>query len=442
MQLLKAPISGDILKSKASEIFRSLEALQSEVEPKWSEGWLSGFKKRYNIKEYVYHGEGATADIDDPDKVRQMEEVRTICSQYLPKDRFNCDETGLWWKLTPDRTLATESSNGGKKSKDRVTIAFTCNADGSEKITPWLIGKFENPRCFKNINKRLMGVKYRFNSTKWMTGDLFQEFLNWFNDEIKRRDPNRKVDLLLDNFSGHELAIQRIGGLNGLSNVRIVWLPSNTTSHWQPLDQGIIANFKLYYRKKWVRFMIHELDHNRIPNKTVTLFHAVKWTVEAWQEVKPRTIEKCWIKSTCSPKQENEDALWDFFDREALYELSQSLLRIPNLLNPLDPEEFVNPSSEAIQEDEEEILQEIIERINPPKEVESETEEPARRVLYHEVIAALNTLKLYEMQQADGSQDTIEQLEALQRRVGIRRSTQGNQTLIHGYFGVLQEIEV
>ena len=38
------------------------------------------------------------------------------------------DETGLFWKLTPERTLATEAGSGGKKSKDRVTLAFTSMA--------------------------------------------------------------------------------------------------------------------------------------------------------------------------------------------------------------------------------------------------------------------------------------------------------------------------
>jgi hypothetical protein len=37
-------------------------------------------------------------------------------------------------------TLATEAGSGGKKSKDRITLALTTNADGSEKLEPWVIG--------------------------------------------------------------------------------------------------------------------------------------------------------------------------------------------------------------------------------------------------------------------------------------------------------------
>ena len=83
-----------------------------------------------------------------------MENLRAECEQYALKDRFNMDETGLFWKLQPDRSLATQQTSGGKKSKDRITIALTCNADGSEKLEPWIIGHSKNPRCLKHIKNR------------------------------------------------------------------------------------------------------------------------------------------------------------------------------------------------------------------------------------------------------------------------------------------------
>ena len=76
------------------------------------------------------------------------------------------DETGLFWKMTPNRTLATKAKSGTKKSKDRITITLTLNADSSEKFDLWIVGKSKNPRCFKNINIKLLGVEYRNNKTK------------------------------------------------------------------------------------------------------------------------------------------------------------------------------------------------------------------------------------------------------------------------------------
>ena len=50
-----------------------------------------------------------------------------------------------------------------------------------------------------------------------MTGIICEEWLHWFNNLIARR----KVLLLLDNFSSHELRVEKVRGLDGLRNVKI-----------------------------------------------------------------------------------------------------------------------------------------------------------------------------------------------------------------------------
>jgi hypothetical protein len=52
---------------------------------------------------------------------------------------------------------------------------------------------------------------YRFNNTKWMTGLICKEYLQWLNN--KMQGEQRKVLLLIDNFSGHELAVQLVSDL-------------------------------------------------------------------------------------------------------------------------------------------------------------------------------------------------------------------------------------
>jgi hypothetical protein len=118
----------------------------------------------------VQHGEAGSAAINDLDSVAQMEEVRYLCTQYAPRDILNMDETGLYWKRTPDRTLVTKSHSGTKKSKDRITIVLTSNADGSEKFTAWVIGKSEKPRAFSKVNRKNLRIIYQFNKSKWITG--------------------------------------------------------------------------------------------------------------------------------------------------------------------------------------------------------------------------------------------------------------------------------
>ena len=81
--------------------------------------------------------------------------------------------------------------------------------------------------------------------------------------------------LLLDNFSGYEVGVQLVGGKQGLSNVRIEWLPLNITSYWQPMDQGVIASFKLQYCRQFVVYMIRMYEADKDPFKTVTVLKVI-----------------------------------------------------------------------------------------------------------------------------------------------------------------------
>lgn len=140
MQTINATVTGNVLKGKAEELWNALPQFKDQEMPKWSNGWLDGFKKRYKIRQYVHHGEAGSAQTSDPQKIAQMEAVRQLCTEYELCDVFNMDETGLNWRRTPDRMLATAATAGTKRSSDRITVALTVNADGSKKLDPWVIG--------------------------------------------------------------------------------------------------------------------------------------------------------------------------------------------------------------------------------------------------------------------------------------------------------------
>jgi hypothetical protein len=166
MQETDAVVTGEILKIQASKLWAKLPQYEHLEEPKWSNGWLQGFEERFKIKEYVRHGEAGSVAIDDPDNTKQIDDLRGLASTYAPEDILNIDESGLCWKMSPDRSLATKASSGGKKSKDRITVALTSNATGTDDIKPWIVGKSKNPRCLKNINRRLLRIEYRYNKSK------------------------------------------------------------------------------------------------------------------------------------------------------------------------------------------------------------------------------------------------------------------------------------
>lgn len=69
---------------------------------------------------------------------------------------------------------------------------------------------------------------------------------NFFIPEVKqycnREGIPFKILLILDNAPGHP---PHIGDLH--PNINVVYLPPNTTSIIQPMDQGAIATFKAHY---------------------------------------------------------------------------------------------------------------------------------------------------------------------------------------------------
>ena len=72
---------------------------------------------------------------------------------YEPNCVYNADESGLFFKILPEYTLnvSSERAHGNVKPKDRITVLFCCNADGSHKIVPYVIGSAKQPRCFSGI---------------------------------------------------------------------------------------------------------------------------------------------------------------------------------------------------------------------------------------------------------------------------------------------------
>jgi hypothetical protein len=88
-----------------------------------------------------------------------------------------------------------------------------------------------------------------------------KEYLLWFDQEMRIK--GKKVLLLMDNFSAQELAVEQIEEEVKLTNTKVMWLPPNATSIHQPLDQGIIQNWKSYVKRQFVVFMARTSDEGK-----------------------------------------------------------------------------------------------------------------------------------------------------------------------------------
>jgi hypothetical protein len=214
-------------------------------------------------------------------------QLQGILAQYDPADVYNADETALFYRMPPNRTLASAPVRGGRSDKTRITLLFCANATGTDRLKPLVIGKARRPRCFAGTDiSRLPHIDYRANSSSWMTREIFRSWLVGINARF--RADNRKVLLLVDNCSAHRMDEPP------LSNVNVCFLPPNTTAHLQPLDAGIIRAFKAHYKARLLAHVIEQFDAHGTVNFKIDLACAFRFVTTAWGRITAESIVNCW----------------------------------------------------------------------------------------------------------------------------------------------------
>lgn len=152
-------ISGPLLQEKAEIYSKSLGFSDFKA----SNGWLEKFKRRHDLVFKKVCGESASVNIETCHSWIN-ERLKGLLSVYEPENVFNADETALFYKCLPDKTLAfrDEKCHGGKQSKERLTILLAANMSGTEKLSPFVIGKSKKPRCFSKCSS--LPLRYEANT--------------------------------------------------------------------------------------------------------------------------------------------------------------------------------------------------------------------------------------------------------------------------------------
>jgi hypothetical protein len=118
--------------SISGDLWNGLPQYPTDEMPTFSNGWLSGFQARYQVKSQSRHGEAAEVA---PEHIRnEVESIQEVLRTFAPRDRYNCDETGLFWKRIPSRSFSTRAVPARRRDKTRITAHFCCNSDGSDKL--------------------------------------------------------------------------------------------------------------------------------------------------------------------------------------------------------------------------------------------------------------------------------------------------------------------
>lgn len=227
----------------------------------------------------------------DENVVREWKEkLPALIESYADEDIFNCDETGLNYRALSNTTMCRpgDSAKGisGSMSKQRATMLLTASRTG-ERMDPLIIWK-----CVKK--PRDYPFAWHHNKKAWMTRDIFEDYLTELNDNMSEQE--RHIYLFMDNVSTHKKVAE-------YSNIKIEYLPKNTTSATQPMDQGIIKAVKDSYKRILTEYLHAECERAEAAQedftvqgslKKITVTQAALWVNQAWfDELKDCTITHC-----------------------------------------------------------------------------------------------------------------------------------------------------
>ncbi|KAF0684591.1 Aste57867_23445 [Aphanomyces stellatus] len=301
-------VTYETLRNKAHRIRQSLldcgflteNQRERLLSMQFSHGWATKFLKRNVLKSRRVHGEAASAPAESVDEGRRK--LNEATKDYSKRDIYNFDESAYFYCAVPTQSISSTKLSGRKNVKKRLTVALAVNADGSHKLPLLFIGHAKMPVCLRSLSQgEFDNLNYKNSKKGWITCAIFRKWLDSFNEMM--RAENRRVLLLLDNASSHTSDQAH----TNLSNVKVLFLPPNTTAHLQPLDAGIIRSFKAHLRRIRTDFIVSRTDKLFDENECgqldkqmvdellyVDVQQAMTWAMQAWCEVTSLTVANCW----------------------------------------------------------------------------------------------------------------------------------------------------
>ena len=86
-----------------------------------------------------------------------------------------------------------------------------------------------------------------------MDGGLFTKWVKELDQNFAAQDMK-----IVDNCPAHSI-------VDGLKAIELIFLPPNTTSKTQPMDQGVIRSLKEFYRHSIIKRYITNIDGGKSP---------------------------------------------------------------------------------------------------------------------------------------------------------------------------------
>ncbi|EDO18683.1 hypothetical protein Kpol_1055p38 [Vanderwaltozyma polyspora DSM 70294] len=301
---------------------RTAQAIWLEIPARFREGygilntrWINNFLNKMDLNSTMLDGKVLKAP-----KVWTFEErtgIKSFLENVPQNDIFTINETFLAYNLPLD--YAQYESSRIQSRIEIITVMLCSNLTGSEKLNPFIIGRYNNYSSFRNhfpdiptdrttseahLGDRMaqkFGVAYKSNRKSLLTSNLFHDWLARWDKRLVAN--NRKVWIVLDDSCPH-----RIINLH-LKNIQLVYATSN--SCFLPFNWGILDEFKIRYRIQQYRALIDlQKKIQKKENKNIiisfeqselTMSNAFKFIKKAWNDIPVESIKRSWKCSGLLP---------------------------------------------------------------------------------------------------------------------------------------------
>jgi transposase len=214
---------------------------------KASDGWCSDFKRRWGLSRkptYKHINETHTNAIEIESFQKKLREA---IKEIGPDNIYNYDETR--WNII-NKVNSTIGIRGSANTtltilgneKDGFTAGFCINLKGF-MIKPIIIIKGGTSRCLKKLGSP-NDLILTFSKSGWIS----KEIMIMLFDLIYEHSNMKNSVLILDKYSVH--TTEEIQMEAEIRNIQLIYVPTNMTYCYQPLDVGNIIDIIKIFSKK------------------------------------------------------------------------------------------------------------------------------------------------------------------------------------------------
>lgn len=215
--------------------------------------WAQGFLKRQSNILKARHCQNISrkrAAVSEQTVKDYFEQLAVTLQDVPPQNILNYDETNLTddpkTKLMLFRKGIKHAERIMNTTKSSTSIMFAVSATGTF-LPSYVVYKGERMQDTW-INGGPLSTKYNVSKSGWFDSDIF---IKWFKSIVlpwARRLPHDEPKVVIgDNLASH-MSLEVVG-ICEEHNIRLTFLPPNSTHLLQPLDVAVFATVKKAWRK-------------------------------------------------------------------------------------------------------------------------------------------------------------------------------------------------